>query len=68
MHLETAELQADDERNVDVGPWGNQPSCPMCEARMEDWDDIAAHDKEFRNKGMFEDADRWREKLKAKVR
>lgn len=64
MHLETAELKFDDQRNVDAEPWGHEPHCPMCDAQMEDWDSIAVRDEEFINKGSFEDADRWREKLR----
>lgn len=68
MHLETAELVEDDSRNVDIGPWDREPKCPMCEAQMEDWDMIAAYDEEFRNKGTWEDTERWRAKQKSQRR
>lgn len=67
MHLETAERTYDDERNVDVGPWGREPSCPMCGAQMWDWDEIAIRDPEFQNKGSWEDTERWRAKIKEKT-
>jgi hypothetical protein len=37
----------------------------MCDqAVLHDWDEIAAYDEDFRNKGTWEDFLRWQEKQK----
>ena len=62
VHVETTE-QADDSRGVEDHP--DPIKCPMCGyAFMADWDNIAAYDESFRNRGTWADFERWRAEQK----
>lgn len=66
LHVETAVTVSDEPRGVDVVP-NSEHACPMCETSMVDWDEIAAFDESFRNKGSWEDVARWRSKFRKDV-
>lgn len=67
LRLETAELVEDDSRSVRIGPYGNEPACPMCGHRTMDWDEVAVIDESFRNRGTWEDFLRWQELRRAEA-
>jgi hypothetical protein len=63
VEIETAECKEDDSRDVSILPDVEIP-CPMCEHMMWTWDEIAARDESFMNRGTWADFERWRAKQK----